>query len=163
MLDVIDVARFIVNYSNDKDYVITNLRLQKLLYFVQAYYLCFTSEKEPCFKDEIEAWDFGPVVPAVYREFKIYGSGSIPKINYYISFDSQDEWNAKREQLDENKIPKDDRDIIASVVDQFSSYSTTDLVSLTHRQQPWKNAYARSINRVISKDSIKEYFGDGQR
>lgn len=158
MLDVIDVARYIVNYSNDKEYVITNLRLQKLLYFVQAYYLAFTDSKEPCFDDEIEAWDFGPVVPSAYHEFKIYGSGNIPKINSFISFDDQDVWNSEREVFNEDKIPEDDREIIESVVDQFANYSTTDLVSLTHRQKPWKNAYRNSGNRVISKDSIREYF-----
>lgn len=36
------------------------------------------SRGQPCFKEEIEAWDFGPVVPEVYHEFKIFGSSDIP-------------------------------------------------------------------------------------
>lgn len=58
LLPVMDVARFIINYSNERDYSISNLKLQKLLYFVQAYYLTSTEEHEPCFKEDIEAWDF---------------------------------------------------------------------------------------------------------
>lgn len=71
MLDTLNVARYIINYSNQEKYGISNLRLQKLLYFVQAYYLI--SSGNPCFGDRIEAWDFGPVVPVVYHEFKRFG------------------------------------------------------------------------------------------
>lgn len=39
MYDVLDIARFVINYCNDREYDISNLRLQKLLYFIQAYYL----------------------------------------------------------------------------------------------------------------------------
>ena len=62
--NVLDISRYIINYSNVKDYGISNLKLQKILYFVQAYFLIETGS--PCFKEKIEAWDFGPVVPKAY-------------------------------------------------------------------------------------------------
>ena len=67
MHSALDVARYIINYSNKKDYHISNLKLQKLLYFTQAYYLAFTDSHKPCFPERIEAWNFGPVVPEVYH------------------------------------------------------------------------------------------------
>ena len=67
MLDTLNVARYIINYSNQEKYGISNLRLQKLLYFVQAYYLI--SSGNPCFDDRIEAWGFRPC-----------GSGGISRI-----------------------------------------------------------------------------------
>ena len=74
----IDVARHIVNYTNEQGKTVSNLKLQKLLYFVQGFFLALLDR--PCFSDEIEAWDFGPVVPVVYRNFKEFGSNSIPKV-----------------------------------------------------------------------------------
>lgn len=158
MLPVIDVARYIVNYSNKKDYDISNLRLQKLLYFVQAYYLAFTDEHKPCFKEKIEAWDFGPVVPVAYQEFKQYGSNNIPAITNYFNVRNKNIWTAEKQVFSENAIPPRDKKIIESVVDQFSDYSTTSLVSITHSQDPWLNAYVPYYNNEITQESIREYF-----
>lgn len=79
--DALEVSRHIINYSNDAGYGITALELQKLLYFVQAYFLI--KKGKPCFRDDIEAWDFGPVVPSVYREYKRYG-GSMSSLSKHI-------------------------------------------------------------------------------
>ena len=65
MYDVQDVAEYVITYSEVKDYGISNLKLQKILYLIQAYSLIHT--KKPCFSEDIEAWDFGPVVPEVSR------------------------------------------------------------------------------------------------
>ena len=76
MYDAVSIARFVINYSNKQEYGISNLKLQKIMYFIQAYFLI--TQDKPCFSDDIEAWDFGPVVPAAYHEFKQFGSGNIP-------------------------------------------------------------------------------------
>ena len=72
MYKAISVAKYIINYSNSIDSPISNLKLQKLLYYVQAAFL--VEEGKKCFCDEIVAWAFGPVVPDVYtnilKEFK---------------------------------------------------------------------------------------------
>ena len=60
---VLDVSRYIINYCNENYYLISNLKLQKILYFVQAFFL--EAKNEECFREEIEAWDFGPVIPEV--------------------------------------------------------------------------------------------------
>ena len=61
MYDVQDVAEYVITYSEVKDYGISNLKLQKILYLIQAYSLIHT--KKPCFSEDIEAWDFWPVIP----------------------------------------------------------------------------------------------------
>lgn len=73
--NVQDVCDFIIRYSNKKGYGITNLKLQKLLYFIQAYYL--VAFDKPCFEEPIEGWDFGPVVPEVYKRFLPLGGCDI--------------------------------------------------------------------------------------
>ena len=81
MNKVLDFCRFIINYSNEQEYDISNLKLQKLLYFVQAYFLI--SIHELCFEEGIEAWDFGPVVSEAYHEYKRYGNMDIPPVAIY--------------------------------------------------------------------------------
>lgn len=152
----LDVARYIINYSNRMKYGISNLKLQKLLYFVQAEFLAFTERKEPCFMEEIEAWGFGPVVPEVYQEFKQYGSSNIPTITKY--YEVNDEWEIIEKKYNENCIQLQDREIINQTVDGFADYSAAALVNITHNQDPWNNAYAEGMNMIISKESIKEYF-----
>lgn len=154
--DVLDVCRFIINYSNEKDYGISNLKLQKILYFTQAYFLVKT--EKPCFREKIRAWDFGPVVPEAYREYKQYGSGDIPTISYVIDFDEDDIWNSIVRKYKDNVLSGYDKRMIEDVVDKFADYSATDLVTITHRQAPWKEAYKLGKNSEITLNAIKEYF-----
>ena len=156
MYAVLDVCRHTINYSNDMNYGISNLKLQKVLYFIQAFFLISTSE--PCFKEKIEAWDFGPVVPEAYREYKQFGSSNIPRVSYIVEFDSEDIWNSTVKRYEDNSICEDDQKRIEEVVDKFSEYSATDLVAITHDQAPWKDAYVPRMNNEITVNAIKEYF-----
>ncbi len=97
-----------------------------------------------CFFEDIEAWDFGPVVPEVYREYKIFGSSDIP--TFIVN---------RRVSLRSNEM-----DLINGMVDECSQYTASQLVEITHSQKPWSVAYHRGRNRVISNDSIREYFSD---
>lgn len=157
--DVLEVCRHIINYSNEKNYGISNLKLQKILYFVQAYFLLESDGKSPCFAEKIEAWDFGPVVPVAYHEFKQYGSGDIPKIEFcYFMDDPSDIWSFEKTEYKDNVISKNDKEKIDKLVDRFSDYSAASLVYLTHQQAPWKSAYVQHQNIEITKESIWEYF-----
>jgi len=160
MYDVLDVCRYIINYSNEKNSGISNLKLQKILYFIQAQFL--VSENEVCFSDAIEAWDFGPVVPRAYREYKQFGAMNIPMIYSYFKTDPKNFWNVEEISFDENVIKQHDRNIISYVVNAFANYSATVLVELTHKQDPWKNAYSPGNNLTITHDEIKRYFNDNR-
>ena len=154
--NVIDVCRHIINYSNDKDYGVSNLKLQKLLYFIQAYFLI--TKKEACFHERIEAWDFGPVVPVAYREYKQFGSSDIPTITYIIIKDSRNIWNSKVIPYFDEIVSDDDKILVEAVVDKFSEYSASDLVRITHRQKPWIDAYEPNRNNEIKIKAIEEFF-----
>lgn len=156
--DVLEICRHVINYSNEKDYGISNLKLQKVLYLIQAYFLIDKTKNASCFDDKIEAWDFGPVVPAAYHEYKQYGSGDIPTIDSYILFDTDNIWNTERVKFNDDVITDEDKNRINKVVDKFSGYSATDLVAITHRQSPWMDAYVPYRNNEITLDAIKEYF-----
>ena len=104
------------------------------MYFVQAYFLIQTNH--PCFNEKIEAWDFGPVVPKAYCEYKQYGCGDIPTTKSLIMIDKDNIWNSKRVEFDDIIISDDDKSLIDKVVDKFSEYSATDLVELSQHQTP---------------------------
>ncbi len=152
MYDVLDVCRYIISYSQDNRYSISNLKLQKLLYLIQAYFLICINK--PCFKDKIEAWSFGPVVPKAYREYKSFGSSSIPKQRWYIKP------SGETSLFDDYDIKKADKERINAVIDQFKNNSATDLVKITHAQDPWKNAYKEGKNKEITTEAIRRYFVD---
>lgn len=155
---MLEICRHVINYSNEHDYGISNLKLQKVLYFIQAYFLINKKDHTPCFDEKIEAWDFGPIVPEAYREYKQYGNGDIPTVKSYLLFDNGNIWNSKRVEYKDNIISPDDKKLINKVIDKFSNYSATDLVSLTHRQSPWIDAYIPCQNNEITIESIRRYF-----
>lgn len=140
MYDVLTIASYIVKYSWEKGYSLSNLKLQKLLYFIQAQFL--VSKKQACFNQDIEAWEYGPVVPAVYQKYKMYGGASIPYAGEKIT------------QI----IELSDEKLIDRVIDYCSAYTASYLVAVTHEQSPWKDVYKPNMDNVISKDSIKKFF-----
>lgn len=157
--NALDVARYIINKCNQEDSALSNLKLQKVLYFVQANFLLQTEDNHPCFGNRIEAWNFGPVIPDVYHEFKRFGSSSIPAIEEYMDF-SDGLWNAENKKYTESIIEKNDRILIDEMVEQCKKYSATDLVNITHNQKPWKDAYSRGYNIEITNAAILEYYKD---
>ena len=74
MYRAIDLANYIVDKCIKDNTPITNLQLQRILYFVQKDFLKRGSQ---AFSDDIEAWDFGPVVPNVYYYFCGFGATTI--------------------------------------------------------------------------------------
>ncbi|MBD5585607.1 MAG: DUF4065 domain-containing protein [Clostridia bacterium] len=158
MYDALTIARYIVNYSNKIDDVwLSNLKLQKLLYFCQAYFLL--DKGLPCFRDTIEAWDFGPVVPAVYHEFKRFGAGWIPPVKqYYHKPDPKKPFDFVTMDFDETSIDKKTRKLVEDVVDNFKDYNNVALTTLAHGQEPWKRAFSSSMGNTITNESLVDYF-----
>lgn len=126
----------VVGDSKEREGV-TNLKLQKILYLAQAYFLAKVGK--PLFEDTIEAWEFGPVVPTVYRKYKSNGSNPI------IS------------EKDKSKISVEVKKLLDSVWDAFGGYSAGRLVDITHAHAPWKEAYNSGFTE-ITNEAIKEYY-----
>lgn len=144
MYDVLDVCRYIVHYCNEHGIALSNLKLQKLLYFIQAYFLCTTGSA--CFKENIEAWGLGPVVPKAYHEYKQYGSGEIPYVFPDPLYNRENIY-----EIDKKRINK--------VLDRMAKYSAMYLVQITHCAGPWKDVYVpNKKNIVIDNAAIKAYF-----
>lgn len=132
------LAESIIAYSNQSSYRITNLKLQKTLYFVQGYYAKEFSS--PLFEDRIEHWPYGPVVPSVYFKYSSYGADAIYATNPYASFD----W-----------LPPHERNYVKKIIDKCLSLSARKLVEISHTGSPWKGT---SPSQEISFEAIKFYF-----
>lgn len=137
-----DVATYIIKKCDNDNLVMSNLKLQKVLYFLQAEFLI--TKGEPCFEDTIEAWDFGPVVPNVYKKYLVYGCAMIPAMHMEVP----------------DVFYAEDKKIIDNMIKELSKYSTTTLVEITHQQKPWIDAYKPYTSKIITNESLLEFFKD---
>ena len=142
----IDVAKNIINIYNAKvdglvcDYditpeYITNLKLQKLLYFVQA--ICLMVFGKKAFPEKILAWSYGPVINEVYQKYKQ---------NHEIEINS--EMNVKKLSSGLNQI-------ILEVVNSYGSMEAGRLIDFTHEEDPWLKT---KLNEEIDINLIRNYF-----
>ena len=142
MYKVLDVAQYIVDYSNEKGYFINSYKLQNILYFVQASFLC---EKDaPCFSEGMEAVDWGVCIKQVLYRYRRYGLSSV--------FVMEDMRRA-------SCIGKEDRKIIEEVVDECHGYSNNALIEIIRNQRPWKNGRMSMVDRISIED-LKRYFSE---
>lgn len=154
----LEVARHIINYSNQTEQPLSVLKLQKIMYFVQAEFLI--SQGRLCFADDIEAWNFGPVVPAVLHEFLRFGSCFIPPVIHYFIDDENAFFGIRKVEFRDCTISDEDKAVINEVVDYLADYSAVDLTELTQKQKPWVDAYCRDCQNVIPASSIRSYFAE---
>lgn len=140
-----DVAKFFIQYYDDNDVLITNLMLNKLLYFAQGHHLA--EYGKPLFGETIEAWKYGPVVPSVYRKYKPYGKGPIHNDG---RFDCR------------NLFSDDAMSLLLDVAEYYMDYSSSKLVALTHEQgSPWDKAFSGHEDErhlAIDEDDMRLYF-----
>ncbi len=141
MLTAHDVAKLFLRWARENGDTITNLKLQKLLYYAQAWYL--VNYHRRLFDDDIEAWDFGPVIKSIYRKWKGFDSKPI-----------QYTPNGKEEDV----FDKHQLEFLVEFYQVFSSFSSTALVSMTHNEDPWKNTFEHGKNKVIPPKDMREYY-----
>ena len=143
MCRVHDVADFFIDSAlNDPENNMTNLRINKLLYFAQGWSLARLGR--PLVEDAIEAWTHGPVVPAIYQRLKTSGRD---KVKGLINEDYADHFTLEEQRL------------LIDVLHAYDRYSTNGLVTLTHAKgSPWRKAMAKGRNTVIPQSDMKAYF-----
>jgi len=140
----LDVAQWIVGFSAEHGDPVTNLKLQKLLYYGQAWHLVL--HDEPLFNEDFEAWVYGPVIPSVYRAFKEFGAAPlIASSDQPLDFDEDTEAH------------------LLETMEVFGGYSSYQLEMMTHREAPWINARGgipvdAPSQAVISKQAMHEFY-----
>lgn len=151
--NVIDVASYIINYSNQINRPINNLKLQKLLYYVQAAVL--VKANHMCFNSKIIAWKFGPAVPEAYHYYAEYGRDDIPHQESRKDVKLNDK-TLKVSYVQPAEIDCMTQKIIRNVVDSYSNITNPFELSIkTRNEDPWKNT---CLNHEITRDSIHSYY-----
>lgn len=153
MVDVQAVADYILaSVDVGRGDSITNLKLQKLVYYCQAWHL--VERRGPLFIDAIEAWPHGPVVYAVWKRF----SG-----NQWHAIDTEANADLKRIAT----IPADSAEVIDHVLSAYSHLSAVELEEATHLEDPWTitrgglSADAPS-NLVITHGLMQDFYSRQQ-
>ena len=137
------VADYIIRFCHEHGVLATNLYLQKLVYYAQAWYLALYDK--PLFDEELQAWISGPVQPELYERFKHY------------------QWNPIKEHPDKVEFPKEIEEHILEVLEVFGKYNALYLERMTHNEDPWRNA-RRGVQidehstNVIPKKDMQEYY-----
>jgi uncharacterized phage-associated protein len=139
MLTCFNIAKyFLVKTDEDCGDLISNLKLQKLVYYAQGFHLALFDK--PLFEEKIEAWAHGPVIPALYREYKQFGSKAIPI----------------PDDLDLSIYDQQTKDLLDEVYAVFGQFSAWKLRNMTHKEPTWKDA--ADYNGEISHQAMKNYF-----
>ena len=138
------VASAFLHLSEKRGAGVTNLKLQKYLYYAQAWFLVFNDE--PLFDDALEAWVHGPVVARVFGDYKSYRWSPIGDRGTAIGIP------AVEAHLEE-------------ILRVYSKFTASQLERLTHQEKPWREARGglpldESSRNVISHGTMKQFYSD---
>lgn len=137
----LDVANYVVRKSMQDGRPISNLQLQKILYYIQVYFI--QTEHRALFSDEIEAWKHGPVVRSVYNRYCVFGAADIYEVEKTTVRFSDSEYN-----------------IINKIVEEKRNLKPWDLVEDTHQKgKAWSLIYRNGLGerKIIPKGVIAQY------
>lgn len=134
---------YLIHLTREVGDPLTNLKLQKLLFYAQGWFLAL--QDRPLFDERIEAWPHGPVVPPIYGVFKKWGWSPIAEDVVLIEFSKE-----VKAHLDE-------------VMKVFGGFTAYTLEQMTHNEKPWIDARGSLLpdepsTSVISQDSMKTHF-----
>lgn len=153
-MDVLTISRYVVNKSIEINVPVTNLKLQKLLYYIQAMSLTETGNK--AFEESIINWKYGPVVIEAYEEFKVYGRKLIEeKIKTYTILTYKNKFVMEKKEFEQKDISIEERKIIDCVIEAYRDMTANKLVIKTHKEGPWRDTH---LNDVIDADLITSYY-----
>lgn len=152
-------AYYLISLFNKDEKTVTQLQIQKMMYFLEAYYMAINTDVKQLYKCNFNAWAFGPVSIPLYIAFKKYGENPIVL-------------NEKERELG-NSISNDKKRMIEYIYEVFGDLSAMKLVELTHREDsPWYSTWIKNggkvvygeksyINKIETRDWFRKVFMNG--
>lgn len=138
--DIANYFLYLASKSKGELAQISNLKLQKLLYYAQGYHLAMYGTT--LFPEKIEAWDHGPVVRNVYHEYKAFEKASIPP----------------DETFDPHALGEDVIIFGEDVFRDRAIFTAWNLRELSHEEAPWRDSFIRGANAEMKPDKLVDYF-----
>ena len=141
------IANKILEIRSESGEPLTVMQLIKLVYIADGWSLALRGR--PLSDASPEAWQYGPVYPSVYREFRQFGAKPITAPAYV----------AGTQIPFTEEFTNDEVDLLRAVVKAYGKLSAYALSNLTHQPQtPWSKAYARGAYSEIPVGEIKSHF-----
>jgi len=139
------VAKYLLDKATSDDLVLSPMKLLKLVYLCQGYHLAFR-EGRSLINEEVQAWQYGPVIPELYHETKSFRSSPVTSISPRFG----------------EQLTSDQQEVVDAVFDAYKSYSAVQLSDITHRpntpwSQTWQSGGGRR-NLVIPTELIHEHY-----
>lgn len=137
------VSDFLLYECRQRGEILTNLKLQKLIYYAQAWWLAL--KQEPLFSEDFEARVHGPVLPSQYQRFKKY------------------KWSPILEEMVLPHLPKEICSHLTEIMDVFGIETAIALELMTSQESPWLEARKgieadRPSSNVISQESMESFY-----
>ena len=150
--NIIYDAYYLIYKFNQNGYQVSNLQIQKLMYFFEAYYMKVNNNVDKLYDCNFNAWAFGPVAIPLYKEFRKFGNGPIVL--------------TEENKENGNNISSDKKKLLDKMFIAFKDISPTELVNITHMENsPWNEVWKKNENKVgygadtyIDKLKTKEWF-----
>ncbi len=163
MRDIKLVAKYIGLSLLTKNMNVSPLKLQKLLYYSQAWYMVFFDRENTLFEDVPQAWVNGPVYPAIYQVYK----DAVPDMCQHLNAShfgvTGDMYDSFKQVLEQMAMNSDEQELLESIVLLYGAKSQNQLIMLTHSELPWAEQrvgmapYERS-DKEISLDTMYKYY-----
>lgn len=140
------IADYFIHVANETGSFISNLKLQKLVYYAQAWHLAVYNA--PLFDEDFEAWVHGPVIPTLYQKYKQFG------------------WKPIDKQVEQPNFSKEVQELLDEVADEYFGCDAFELELMTHQEDPWimaRNGLPKDepSNAIIPKPLMGEYYRQG--
>lgn len=162
------VANYILDLAENDGEALSPMKLQKLVYFAHGWHLAITGK--PLINEQVEAWQWGPVIKSLYHEFKEYGNQPIVERAGGISFERDGgfhlTWTVP--SMDEESVNAEDtetaKEIIRRVWDVYKGLTAVQLSKMTHESgTPWDKTNKRHGGNLpkgtdIPAGTIRRYF-----
>lgn len=138
-----EAADHLIALAHRRGETVNHLKLEKLLYYAQAWHLAHYDE--PLFHATFEAWSSGPVIPAIYYRFKEFGISPLPV------------------PTELPKLQPETAKFLDEIADDYLPFSEWELEWQVHSEAPWRNArgsldVAELCRNEVSEDDMRAYY-----
>jgi uncharacterized phage-associated protein len=138
-----EIADYFIYVANETGSYLSNLKLQKLLYYAQAWHLALYGL--PLFREDFEAWIHGPVIPSLYKKYHQFG------------------WRPILQEVQKPQLSDELQAFLDEVTEEYFLLDTLELEMMTHREAPWIEARGdlpqdEPSYAIISQQTMKEYY-----
>lgn len=161
MYEARKICNFLLANFDAVEFSLTNLRMNKLLFFIQAGAL--RQMPEGIIRNHFEAWQYGPVIRPVFDAFKVHKEGPITSPALYLDYAS-----GTQAPVPYDDIPMEHRKIVVREFEAYCHFTTGQLVQLSHEANgPWDIVYRAhladpTLSPRIPNQLIRRHFA-GER